>query len=240
MKKIVSVLTVMALLVMSMAGCGENKIPELTEEEMQSVGEYAAITMMKYDAGRRSRLVDISLLGLPDPTPEPEPSQTPAGMDPVEDTPVVNVSSGTAESGTFSTIESALGLPEGLMVEYTGQELHSTYPENEIGGFAITAVEGKQLLVLNFLMTNASDQDQEIDFLGMAPEYRITVNGSYTRKALMTMLENDMATYVGTVPASQSVPLVLVTELEDEDAANITSISISLKSASNSCTLQLL
>ena len=37
--------------------CG-NEIPDLTEEESQRIGEYAAVTLLKYDANNRSRLVD--------------------------------------------------------------------------------------------------------------------------------------------------------------------------------------
>ena len=44
-------------MMLSMTACG-NEIPDLTEEESQRVGEYAAVTLLKYDANNRSRLVD--------------------------------------------------------------------------------------------------------------------------------------------------------------------------------------
>ena len=49
-----ALLCVMAL---GMTACG-NEIPDLTEAESQRVGEYAAVTLLKYDANHRSRLVD--------------------------------------------------------------------------------------------------------------------------------------------------------------------------------------
>ena len=59
-KKIVcgALLCVMAL---GMTACG-NEIPDLTEAESQRVGEYAAVTLLKYDANNRSRLVDPEIV----------------------------------------------------------------------------------------------------------------------------------------------------------------------------------
>ena len=239
MKKRISIALAAGVLVMSLTGCGENQIPDMTDEQMQRIGEFTAITLMKYDAGNRSRLVDISLLGLPDPTPEPtlEPTPTPSGMDPVDDTPVISEGIGNGSA----TMEEVLELPEGLSVVYMGEELHKIYyPEGENSALSLPAAEGKQILVLNFSIMNASDQEQSVDFLSMAPEYRVTVNGTYTRRALMTVFENDMTLYKGTIPAMQSVPLVISIEVEDADAANLSSISLNLKNDSKTYTIQLL
>lgn len=238
MKKRIIMTLAAGLLAMSLTGCGENQIPEMTDEQMQMIGEYAAVTLMKFDASNRSRLVDISLLGLPDPTPEPEPTPTPppAGMDPVDDTPIVNAGAGTSNT---TTMEDVLELPESLSVTYMGEALYKTYPEGDPESLSMTAIEGRQFLVLNFSITNGSEQEQAVDFLSMAPEFRITVNGDYTRKALMTAF-NDMALYRGSIPAYQSVPVVLIIEIEDADAANLSSISLNLKNASKTYTIQLL
>lgn len=53
-----ALLCVMAL---GMTACG-NEIPDLTEAESQRVGEYAAVTLLKYDANHRSRLVDPEIV----------------------------------------------------------------------------------------------------------------------------------------------------------------------------------
>ena len=46
---------------LTMTACG-NEIPDLTEEESQQIGEYAAVTLLKYDANNRSRLVDPEIV----------------------------------------------------------------------------------------------------------------------------------------------------------------------------------
>ena len=58
-RRLVAVLTA-GLLIMGLTGCGENQIPEMTDEQMQRLGEYTAMILMKYDAGNRSRLVDYT------------------------------------------------------------------------------------------------------------------------------------------------------------------------------------
>lgn len=237
MKKRMSIALAAGMLVMSLTGCGENQIPDMTDDQMQKIGEFTAITLMKYDAGNRSRLVDISLLGLPDPTPEPTPeptpTPTPSGMDPVDDTPVIGGGTGNGSA----TMEEVLELSEGLSVVYMGEELHKIYEDSEL---SMRAAEGKQILVLNFSIMNASEQEQSVDFLSMAPEFRVTVNGTYTRRALMTGFKNDMSMFRGTIPAMQGVTLAILIEVEDADAANLSSISLNLKNESKTYTIQLL
>ena len=51
----------MCVMALGMTACG-NEIPDLTEAESQRVGEYAAVTLLKYDANHRSRLVDPEIV----------------------------------------------------------------------------------------------------------------------------------------------------------------------------------
>ena len=242
MRRLTAVLAA-GLLILGMTGCGENQIPEMTDDELQLVREYTAITLMKYDANSRSRLVDYSqmLIIMSQPSAgqgqEQEPQQ-PEGMDPVDNTPVVGGPAGGNSTQSYS-IEDVLGLPEGVSIVYSGQTLHDTYPEDDI--LTIPASEGKQLLVLEFVIINASDQDQSIDILSLAPDFRITVNGDYTRKPMFpTMLDEDLAMYKGTIPSMGSVSTVLIIELDDGRAENLSSISLSVKNDSKTYTIQLM
>lgn len=237
-KRILMVLTA-GMLMFGMAGCGENQIPELTDDQMQRMGEFTAVTLMRYDANHRSRLVDYSLLmTTPEPEMEPEPLETqkPAGMDPVDDTPVIG---GDNSAGASASVEETLGLPAGINVTYIGHALYNNYPEGE-EAFTITATEGNKLLVLSFSVSNTTGQDQLVDLLHIRPEFRVTVNGDYTRRALMTLLENDLSSYAGTITAGESTTVVLVIDVDGETAENIASITLNLKNDSNSCTIQLI
>ena len=64
--------------------------------------------------------------------------------------------------------------------------------------------------------------------------------GRLSKCSKMTVFENDMTLYKGTIPAMQSVPLVISIEVEDADAANLSSISLNLKNDSKTYTIQLL
>lgn len=229
------------LLILGLTGCGENQIPEMTDDELKLVREYTAMTLMKYDANSRSRLVDYSQMLIiyqsnAEQGQEQQP-QPPEGMDPVDNTPVVGGPAG-GNGGQSYSMEDVLELPEGVSIVYTGQTLHDSYPEE--GSFTISASEGKQLLVLEFVIINASAQDQSIDILSLAPDFKITVNKDYTRKAMITWQEEDLLVYQGTIPSMESASAVLVIELDDERAENLSSISLSVKNDSKTYTIQLL
>lgn len=246
-RKIAAVLTAAALCIL-LTGCGENQIPDLTKEELQLIGEYTAITLMKYNAGKRSRLVELqpetSVSQQPADVLQPEESGEQAGMRPTDDTPIVNAQGETA--GNAGSPEEALKLPEGVLLEYREHELCEAYPyrEGEDNFLTVNATGGKKLLVLHFSLVNGSGQDQELDLRtggsqteGM--EYRITVNGSYTRRALTTMLLNDMTSFCDTVPAGESAEVVLVIEVEEETAAELSSVSLKVKNGAKTYTIQL-
>lgn len=239
-RKIVAILTA-ALFMTGLTGCAENQIPDLSGDEIQAVGEYVALTMMKYDMNHRSRLMDLSVLEEADSVPgdsagtqEPE-EEEPSGMAPVDDTPVVD-SEGKEETAVSSySLEEVMGLPEGLEVTFTGQEMHDSYPEGE-DFFSLNASEGKKLMVLHFSIANTGEQEQSLDMLHSETVFQITVNETYSRRALTTMLLDDMATYVGTVPAGGNVDTVLVIELESGMAENVSSASMNVKNEDKACT----
>ena len=46
-KRKISMVLTAALLMTGLTGCAENQIKDLSEDEIQAVGEYVALTMMK-------------------------------------------------------------------------------------------------------------------------------------------------------------------------------------------------
>ena len=85
-RKSITKLLALAMTMAALTGCAENQIPERTEEEMQAIGEFVAFTMMKYDMGHNSRLMDLPPVEETEDTdaerPEEEEPGT-MGMDPV-------------------------------------------------------------------------------------------------------------------------------------------------------------
>lgn len=227
---------------LGLAGCGENVIPELTADEMQLIGEYTAITMMKYDASNRSRLVTLPperepVTSEPAETEPPRETEKPSGMGEVADTPITNIS----EQENPGSMEEVLGLAEGVTVNYVDAEVCDTYPHNEeIGAFAVTASEGKKLLVLRFRFSNGTEQEQTVDIASKKDmSFRITVNGDYRRNAMSVLLLDDMTVFMETLTAGESKEAVLVIEVDQGSIEEISSISLNLKNDAKAYTIQL-
>ncbi len=227
-----------------MTGCGAT-LPEMTDEQADAIGEYAAITLLKYDANSRSRLVDLSqveqktepvLPAEPKPAPTEEIQQENPSEEP--ETPVID-HRGEDNVGADS-VESFLEMPEGVSVLYTGYDTCESYEEEGSLYLALEASADKELLVLRFALQNTSETDQEINLAGRRDSYRATINESYTRTALTTMLNKDLSTYMGTVPAGGTEEVVLLFEIDPEQAGSVETISLNLKNDSKTYTIQLL
>ncbi|MCI9338380.1 MAG: hypothetical protein HFH93_12760 [Lachnospiraceae bacterium] len=237
--------SVMAVLLVSMlgfSGCAENQIPDMTEEEMQAVGEFVAYTLTKYDVGHGSRLMDLppeeDKVPAATPAPEPAESTEPAETEPTEETPVTEAPGAELEDVTNYTAEEVMGLPEGVTLTYAGLEICDSYP-GESDAFAVTATEGKKLLVLKFSITNTLDQEARVDLLSTQTTYKISVDGERSRRAFTTMLPNDMAFYADTLSAGAGAEAVLVTEIDAEKAESVASVTVQIKNESKTHTIQL-
>ncbi len=234
----------MCAMALGMTACG-NEIPDLTEDESQRVGEYAAVTLLKYDANNRSRLVDPAIViaklekEAAKEARRQENAQTeeqPAGSTASE------IEAPTAQEDITTSLEDFFGLAEGMTLTYRDYQIADSYPEDGSTDdfFALDASAGKKLLVLNFELTNGTEQEENIDFLSTASRYIITVNDSTRGNALTTMLPNDMSTYAETMAPGETQGLVLLLEVNEDVANAIQNISLRLKNASNEYTIQIL
>ncbi len=236
-------LTALSLSMFLLTGCG-NMLPEMTTQQEQAMGEYAAMILLRYDANSRSRLVPLppetwesdEEKTEPVTAPEENTADEPQGMDPVADTPVVDAEGNVTQSGGAGSLESLFGLPEGVQLTFTGTQVAASYPEGEQREdfFALDAARDKSLLILHYTLSNQSGAEQAVDLLSRDATFKITVNGSYTRSALMTLLMDDMATFVGTLGAGDSRELVLVIEIDQSMAESVTSVSLEAKTDSQS------
>lgn len=234
---------------LGLTACG-NAIPDMSEAEMQAVGGYAALTLMKYDTGHRSRLVDLEVVAQVEEQRRAQAEAEAlrreleaasqenegAGMRPTEDTPVIGTN-GVPEAAPIS-MEEALCLPEGVSITYREMEVCDSYPDENGGFFSMSAGDGNRFIVLKYDLYNGSGQDQSIDLLSQGAAFNVTANGSFTRRALTTMLMDDLTIYKDTVAAGASIETVLVVEVERSVADSLISLSLSLKNDSKTYTVQ--
>ena len=228
-----------------LTGCG-SAVPELTQEEMDLISEYAVGVLLKYDKYHSSRLVDTTVYETAEAVQEEEPEETeePAQAEPEEETPaddtqVVGVSQDEEAAVVPATVEEYYGIPD-FTFQYTGYELVQNYPPNAEGDdffFAMDATEGMQLLVLKFTATNTSSSDQVLNMLGYGARFRISVNGESSQGALATMLLNDMQTYDETVSAGSGVELVSIVEVPQ--SSSIDTIEFVLRGGEQNAVMKL-
>ena len=247
MNKYIKMLVAGTALILLLTGCG-NQIPDMTEEQMQMVGEYAAITLLKYDADHRSRLVDMSVIEVHDAREKEiqekmaqlQATIEPEGMKPVEETPTMEAGQGTENSSSGIRLEEFYNFPEGMNIIYQGEEICDSYSgDASVDAFSLDATQGKKLLLLKFEITNQTGNNQQIELFSKSTVYRVTINESYSKNALTTMLTDDMSTYMGTVSAGESKEVVLIAEIDKNSAETITSVSLNFKNESKAGTIRL-
>ena len=229
---------------LGMTACG-NEIPDLTEEESQRVGEYAAVTLLKYDANNRSRLVDPEIVIAKlekDAAREARRQENAQTEEKPAESNTSEIEAPAAQEDIAASLEDFFGLAAGVTLTYKDYQVADSYPEDGSADdyFALDASTGKKLLILNFELTNGTDQEENVDFLSTASRYIITVNDGTSGNALTTMLPNDMSTYVETMAPGKTQGLVLLLEVNEDMANGIQNISLHLKNASNEYTIQLL
>jgi len=149
-----------------------------------------------------------------------------------EDAPTASATTTTTESGSTSTdkvisYSDEQELMDGLYLRYNGYYVTSSYPENA-KTMVIEAGNGKRLLVFSFRVVNESGQDKYLDMVKLNPYFQLTINGTNVGYTSVTMLENDLSTFAGTIAAGESKTLVLVKEIDTSLAKNIQELELTI------------
>lgn len=226
-------------------GC-KSEIAEMTDEQQQQVGEYAAFAMLRYDAEHRSRLVDYSEVVAADEaariaaeeaaaaelarqTETGENDDEPLDSDgnPIE---IIDNTSDVDEGYVSDTMEDFLELQSGILLSYKGYTIQSSYPEDaDVSDFfVVEATAGKKFLVLWYSLYNGSGSDADINFLSDNISFKCKVNDEVTATALVTMLGDDMSTLRMSLRDNEEVDCVLIFEIDAEAASNIDTIVLKL------------
>lgn len=229
MKKIRVSLCILGVM-MTFSGCG-GRIPDMTEEEQEAISEYAAGLLLKYNTDQDSRLVDLELLEeqeeaeMPETTPEPTeapetvPEATPEPSTIPEVTPELPESGGTS-SVEYANLQETLLLSEDVDLVYVDYETVSSYSDAEQ---SLDAAEGYCFLVVKCKLTNTGTDKQVVDMMQTNVKHTVIVNGT-SINAMVTMLSNDMTTYMGELAAGEEKEIILLAEVEDklmQEAENI-------------------
>ena len=131
----------------------------------------------------------------------------------------------TTSEGTVLSETEKQSLGNGLYLTYTGYYVTTSYPQDD-ASFVITADNGKKLLVLGFKVANETNSAITLDMVSTNPHFQILVNGENIGYTGVTILENDLSSFYGTIAAGEKKSLVLVKQISETDSKNIDSLGM--------------
>ena len=203
-----------ALMAVSGTGCAKSELTGMSEEEKNLYVQYSANLILRHDKNYIDRMTYVEA------ETEVQTSSNVAGTDSQNQ-------AGMADSSAALTDMNSLFQINGLDIQPAGYEVTDSYPSASSGlGMSMVAVKGYRLLVLKFAVTNTGGTDAALDMLGTKAEYKGIINDSVRMNAQVTALLNALNTYRGTIPAGGSTELVLVFQINENDADNIGSVKL--------------
>lgn len=236
MKKFISYFIIYIGCFAFLSGCAS--YPDLSDEDMDLVAEYAAGLLLKHSEKADNRLIKvedaITLVEKEEEKnqeiKEPEEDKKPEEVEPDKkeeiNTPVKDNSE--QEVIAQSPINEVFGY-EGISIAINGYEIKESYPDGSGAFFALDAAEGNKLIVLKLILSNEGAENVEIDMLSSSCQFKISLDGNGYKHAMSTMLLDDMSTYVGSVSPGTSVELVLISEWKMDDVNNISDLTLYMK-----------
>lgn len=220
------------LCLFAFGGCGA-QIPDMTDEERETISEYAANLLLKYDTSQPSRLVDITeeaVEATPEPTQTPEPVETSKPEETAEpevtDEPLETIApQETQVPEVYDSLEDTLMLPQDVTLLYNKYEAVRSFEDETDGYQTLEAEDGKLLLIFRFTLLNSSNATQSVDMLQDNIVYKVIIDDT-TINGMITMVGNDLTTYIGSLQADESMEMVMFAEAEEELLQNVQSIRI--------------
>ena len=203
-----------------LGGCGD-ALHELTLEEESLIVHYAAYAVAKHNIQQKDGMSGVYIpeteqeesetTEIPEDTQTPEDTENPNGQDGTVDVPEVE--------DTTVVLADAIGHGSDLTITYSGGVVTKNYVEGS--AYSIDATEGNTFFVMKFNLTNITESDVEVENVTKGLKFKM-VSGETSVNSEVTFLMTDFSTYYGTIPAGQSVEAVLLFEVPEETAEQIT------------------
>lgn len=232
----------------ALCGCG-GEYPELSEEDEQAIRRYAATLLYENDQNRDSRLMteDEMILAMQRRAahaymPEPAPTSKPQDDEDRENTdnrPGDDLIGG-GEVVETRTLAEFFGFP-GIDISYQGYFFTKSYPEDTGDDlyFAMDALYGHELMILQYTITNYNAQPAQVDILNLKPRFRAFINDGAQINAMTTLLLDDMKTTNCVLEPGESREVVVVFEVTEEEAESVNQLRLTVKTEEDSWTVPL-
>lgn len=234
MKKKVTAIIIIIVLA-GLTGCVQTT--ELDKEQELQFIEYSVYSVLEHDKNYMIGLNQVEI--------ESEAETESDATDNQQQEPETdgqgqsNQNQGGTTVQATDNINDALGI-EGATVKYAGVSVCDSFPEAEnIPSFVIKAVSGKKLVVLKFDITNTTDSDMKVDLSSKKLSFKGIFNGSVKTNVLVTLLPEALNTFDDVIPAGGTIQTVLVFEISESYADNLTTVTVEVKSESGTKSIKL-
>ncbi len=242
-----------SLTAVCLCGCG-NAIPDLPEEDMQKVAEYAAGLLLTYDVNYSKTMIseeeyaeELAKLERK-AAMQAQAAELRRQEEAARQEEEKNSGDGSGDDSgevlppepVYTDIDEFYGM-SGIDIESTGYTVCDKYPEAAAEGDwqgIVTASPGNKLVVFKFSAVNSSGEDKLLDMASMDAHFAFKLGDGSTKAALTTLLLNDLSSCRETLSAGASDELVLLIEVE-ESKADISSATMVMRNGSERAELSI-
>ena len=217
----------------ALTGC--SNVPDLSHVDNDLTAQYMADALLKNDDSYQGVLdYDHSILeATPSPTAEPTPAVTVAPTQ-EQDTDSANAGSDVASSepGAQSSVEpQAEQVPpeqvygiKGISMKAVSYKLVKSYGSSYAN---CTASKGKQLLVVQFSISNVSAKAKTIDLSKSGVQASIMINGQAAGDAMLSVVDEDLQHMRTKLAAGKKKQGVLLFEVDKGQKIDNVSVTFS-------------
>ncbi len=252
------------ILILSLFAVGCTKTIELSDEESKLIAEYAAELLIKYDRNINLKYDEAQQeAAIASDATEEENTTEEVTTEEVtsEEVTTEEATTEVVEVATDSDAPSEEIITEDVdedvlasdydIAQFVGESNISIhylyymvvdhYPSYDKEGMymEIEAPYGYKLLVLKFSMENKTEEEQYVDLYSKDINYKIILDNSRAASQMLTILMDDLYTYQSTLEASMYEETVLLFQLSDEVAENMTDLKLQVDDGTNQIVIQL-
>ncbi|MBQ8955380.1 MAG: hypothetical protein IJ075_00240 [Lachnospiraceae bacterium] len=231
----------MIIMALSLTGCGAPGV-DISDEDVKKVADYSSDIVSQHNDKSDSRLVDLSTVKRKyrEQLDLEIKRQNFRALEQAALQAESESGSEGSDSGSGEYVEPDISLAEAIGttdfdIYYTDHEVSKSYPSSGSVSaddvyMGMTAAAGDTLLIMHFNISNTEGLDRECDIIDLRPTFRVKINGE-NHTVQQTILPDDLSKFEGTIPAYSSADAVLISEVTEETASDIQSLSLIVRSA---------
>ncbi len=204
---------VSAMCVMLMTGC--NNGIDINNEQNEIIANYAARLVVKATKTDYIYIPDIK-----------EPETGVSADDNIEETQTDADGNTVIVKHDYSAFNDYLDL-KGIEISYKDCVVGSEYPNDDTTLFVVEAEPGKQLVAVEYLLTNTTDSDITYSIPQDGLIFRLKINDSKNVMSFKTLLLNDFSNMKNfVIEAGQTKTAVIVFQIDEADVQSLSKVEV--------------